>query len=699
MGFDSSKNAIETDFPLTEISKIAKQESWRKELYRPPSYIHKWWARRLGTVFRSIVLGSLLEEDEDIYDNFYQEHDFSDKTVYDPMMGSGITVGEGVKLGAKTIGRDINPVAYQLVKTALQDYDREEIEEEFERIKEDVAEEIKSFYKTEDAQGRESDVLYYFWVKMAVCPDCESDVPLFKDTVFSKNAYPSKHPEAQSICLNCQTVNEIEYDDEETICEGCETKYNPQEGPARRTRATCGDCGNDFKIIDAIQSQEGPPKEKMYAKMVLTPDGEKVYQSIDKGDAESYNKAKEKLKNENLPLPDEGIDEGYNTDQIINYNYSEWSQLFNKRQLYTLGVLGRRIKQIEDEKVRSLFATLFSGTLEFNSMLCSFKGEGTGAVRHAFSHHVLKPEKTPLEANPWGTNKSSGAFSKLFESRVLRALDYKDDPFELTLEDGSTEKVYGINQEMNREVVSNFEHFKNEDSTYIGQGDSSETDIEEKSVDVVVTDPPFFDNVHYSQLADYFYSWQKQILDDEPFQDSSTRQEGEVQDTDSEEFSSKLGDVLKETNRVMKEDGILAFTFHHSNPEGWYSVIEALREAGFYVEKTHPIKSEMSTAVPKSQADEPINIDIVIVCRKIDGKGLREDISDNAVSEEGEEVEEIYNRFVEADIDLSTKDLEITLMASVIEELSLVKDIDKGLGFLKDKKSEIREEAESIVEV
>jgi hypothetical protein len=49
-----------------------------------------------------------------------------------------------------------------------------------------------------------------------------------------------------------------------------------------------------------------------------------------------------------------------------------------------------------------------------------------------FSHHILKPERTPLEANLWGTPRSSGAFSTLFESRILRALDYCENPFEIS---------------------------------------------------------------------------------------------------------------------------------------------------------------------------------------------------------------------------------------------------------------------------
>ena len=83
-----------------------------------------------------------------------------------------------------------------------------------------------------------------------------------------------------------------------------------------------------------------------------------------------------------------------------------------------------------DSVLRELFTCLFSGALEFNNMFASYKGEGTGAVRHMFAHHILKPERVPLEANLWGTEKSSGSFSTMFEGRIRRALDYADDPFE-----------------------------------------------------------------------------------------------------------------------------------------------------------------------------------------------------------------------------------------------------------------------------
>ncbi|WP_296869648.1 hypothetical protein [Tibeticola sp.] len=55
----AAATALECDFPLVEISQVAEQESWRKEINRPIYHIHKWWATRLGSVFRGITLGAL----------------------------------------------------------------------------------------------------------------------------------------------------------------------------------------------------------------------------------------------------------------------------------------------------------------------------------------------------------------------------------------------------------------------------------------------------------------------------------------------------------------------------------------------------------------------------------------------------------------------------------------------------------------
>src|ERR1035437_2139230 len=105
------ETALELGFPSVEVSLVAEQESWRKEINRPVYHMHKWWAIRLGSVFRAVTLAALSPPDARIWDAFYDHHLLSGKIVLDPFMGSGTTLGEAIKLGAKAIGCDINPIS------------------------------------------------------------------------------------------------------------------------------------------------------------------------------------------------------------------------------------------------------------------------------------------------------------------------------------------------------------------------------------------------------------------------------------------------------------------------------------------------------------------------------------------------------------------------------------------------------------
>ena len=201
------KKAIESDFPILEVSQLAEKESWRKEINRPIYHIHKWWAKRLGSVFRAIALAALSPEKFHIWRDFYIQQDFRGKVVLDPFMGSGTTLGESLKLGCKVIGCDINPVSTFLVQQALTSVNECELRSTFAQLEQEVAKEIQSYYQTRDPETDEwIPVLYYFWVKTATTPEGES-IPLFSNYVFSKNAYPKKKPKSQIICPNCWIIS------------------------------------------------------------------------------------------------------------------------------------------------------------------------------------------------------------------------------------------------------------------------------------------------------------------------------------------------------------------------------------------------------------------------------------------------------------------------------------------------------------
>ena len=674
----ATPRAIEDDdFPFERLSRIAERESWRKEIYRPVYHVHKWWAQRLGSVFRGILLGALTPKGADVLKLFYSPVRFPDSVIFDPFMGSGTTIGETLKLGGKAIGRDINPVSYLQVRTALTLPDSTELERTYKEIEGDVADAISDYYTTYLPDGSLAQVLYYFWVMQAPCPVCGIPLDLFSNYVFAKHAYPGRNPMVQVVCPQCGALSQEHRSVGRMECSGCGHCFDATAGPVKGKSAKCLQCLCEFVIGRSIRETGSPPAYRMYAKLVLTHDGKKEYHPVNGYDQELYQRAVDDLERSSFSIAQGNIEPGYNTNQVLNYGFRTWSQMFNARQLLCTSMLANRIKQIDDAPLRDAFLCLFSGMLEFNNMFASYKGEGTGAVRHMFNHHILKPERTPLEANIWGTPKSSGAFSTLFQSRLLRAAQYAQQPFELALspEDSGKQSIKTYNISEPQTGLANnesYDQFCWNPKLYVSCGDSASTDLPDGCVDLVVTDPPFFDNVHYSQLADFFYAWQKVILDNAPsHRANTTRSESEVQNSDAEAFTERLAGVFRESGRVLKDDGLLVFTYHHSRWEGWQSVLNAITEAGFQITVCHPVKAEMSVAAPKHQAKDPINFDVIMVCRKnSSGTGGTKGWEGLTLAQGFARAEAQVGRLRTAGWNLSRNDIGVIIMAQVVAQIS-----------------------------
>lgn len=693
--------AIEDDeFPFEALSDVCEIESWRKEINRPLYHIHKWWAHRLGSAFRAIVLGTLAPSGADVMRLFYERTRVSGTVVFDPFMGSGTTVGEALKLGARAIGRDINPVAHFLVRNALTVHDRDAVVRTFRDIERDVAHQILRYYRSDIGNGRITDVLYYFWVKTIPCPACSINVDLFSSYIFAQHAYPHRSPEAQSICPSCGAINPARFDAQSVRCSVCAASFDPRRGPARGQTAGCPRCECEFPVAKTVRRGSTPPRHRLYAKLVLHRDGSKQYLKATEQDHAVYEAAERELRQRTNPYPIVQIAPGYNTNQALGYNYRYWHEMFNARQLLGLSILAQRIREIPEPAVRDLFVCLLSGTLEFNNMFASYKGEGTGAVRHMFAHHILKPERTPLEANIWGTPKSSGSFSTIFDGRIRRALDYAENPFEIRVSTAggkrAAEKVFDLSERIGFKIAGSHATFLNADSSvYLSCGDSSATDIPAASVDAVITDPPFFDNVHYSQLADFFHVWQRHVLEGNlAAGHETTRSPDEVQSEDVASFTRRLTEVWTEASRVLKNDGLLVFTYHHSRSEGWRSILDAIMSAGFTIMAAHPIKAEMSVAMPKHQAKEPIDLDIVIVCRKT--TSACEPCPDRSWSAAVMTATCQIGRLTAAGRKLSRNDVRVVVTAQVLRHLSSTGSASDALAILDKQDGEIEDLIEKL---
>jgi putative DNA methylase len=607
--------ALEHDFPAATLSRIAEHESWRKEVHRPATSTHKWWAKRLGTVFRAILCSAVTPDGASAIEAYASAARLDGLTVFDPFAGSGTTLVEAAKLGASVIGWDINPVATLVQRQAVRSWDVAELQHAYEAVERACRAEIDRVHRAESGET----VLYYFWVASAACPRCGRATRLFSTHVYSRNAYPRRVPGAQIVCPECLDVVPGRHDFQVIACRNGHAIT--RQGAVRRGTMTCPD-GHASRILDALRvDADGPPRHEMYAKLVLDPRGRKRYEPITVFDRSLYRECSELLRatQSRLVLPQGELADGENTRQAIRWGYTTWRQFFNDRQLYSLGLLAAAIRSLNaPEPEREAIAALFSGALEFNNMFCSFKGEGTGAVRHMFSHHILKPERTPLEAHPWGTPSSSGSFSTLYRTRLLRAHAWKTAPADQVAAGQEIRRVTGISLPVRAAVTAAFPARGLAPGLIcVRTGDSSRTDLPDQSVDLVVTDPPYMDNVHYSELADFFHAWLRGLA---PFRGypagaATTRSNDEVQSTSPEDFRKTITSVWRECCRVLRADGLMAFTFHQARLSGWVALMLALAEAGFVVSAVQPVKAEMSTSVAKN-ALEPSNLDSIIVCRK-----------------------------------------------------------------------------------
>ena len=603
---------------------MASVEAHRKNIYRPPYYVHKWWARRTGSVFRGLLLDLLLPEGDDVMDAFYKRHNFSDTVILDPFMGGGTTVGEALRLGCRVVGCDLNPVAWFLVKQAMREVDTPALLAAYRQVEAEVAEPIGAMYATTcTGCGSPARAQYVAWVKQVPCLACGELADLHLSQVVMADM--ATKGAGLVDCPGCGHPWWVSTVREEVACPECAQRFTPSADRARSTHYHCDACGKEEPILNVVRDALEPPGHRLRCLTVWCDFCRKRHQAPTEADRARYDSIAADIaaRFDGLRIPREEIPPGYNTNQMRRYGYRYWHQMFNPRQLAAYDLLFRAIARVEDEPSRELLILLASTSLELNSMFCGAKGLGTGAIRHVFSHHAFIPTKEPLEANVWGVHRSSGGYSTLFKERLLRAREWAGAPVERRFTGRKAEKVPIPGERLAARPVGSFDKLT-EGAMMLLLNQSSERldQIPDGSVDWVVTDPPYADNVMYSELSDYFYVWLRQALKDtyptfgRPLVDDereAVHNPGRGRDGDF--YSEVLGNVFAEAGRKLKAGGRLAFTFHHSGEEAWGQVEEALVRAGFVVERWWPVHAEMTSGVPiQNKRESGGHLDIVLVC-------------------------------------------------------------------------------------
>ena len=548
-------------------SRIAEHESWRKELHRPGTYVHKWWARRLGTVFRHLLLAVA-----DGNSRRRTSAPLDGHVVYDPFAGSGTTLVEAAKLGARVVGRDINPIATLTQRQALQPWDVAVLTELFEEVERHCHRDIDALYVAADG----APALHYFWVAVTACTTCAAEVELFSSYVFAKHAYPRRHPMAHATCPGCHSVCQVNLvEDRDGHCSACNRRFalgGPvQTGPNAGRYFSCPQ-GHRSSVVEALRKV--PPQRRMYAKAVRTAEGAREYRPIDDFDLDLYDHSCKLLADAapgSVVVPEGRLEHGFNTAQALRWGYNNWASFFNDRQLYCLGRLAAALRDLPgDGPEREALAAAFGKTLEHHNLFCSYKGEGTGPVRSIFHNHVLRPERCSVEGNPWGSAGGSGGFAGALR-RLTQVQAYKDAPTDLVEQQGDIVTVTAQSLPIRSTIALSWDAFMADPTAaYVATGDGGATDLPDRSVSLVVTDPPYLDNVHYSELADFFHAWMRAVRPFAGYPDAeTTRDAQEVQNASPTDFRAMATRVWAECARVLADDGLLMFSFHQARSEGW----------------------------------------------------------------------------------------------------------------------------------
>lgn len=338
----------------------------------------------------------------------------------------------------------------------------------------------------------------------------------------------------------------------------------------------------------SVRREEKIPKAEIYAIEYYCPHcRERGYKKADEYDQKLFLLSKEEFqrKKDKLPIPGQKLPDGYNTRQAKNFQYEYFYQMFNERQLLCLSMLLTEILKIEDENIREFMILTFSDSINANNMFCKYN-QGARKLEPLFGHHAYWPPNTPVENNVWGTKYGRGSFIS-YVDKVIRAKNYTLHPYEIMSKNGNSEKVI-VGHNLRGCLGESFDEILKGKANALLKAQTSEdlSFILDKSIDAVITDPPYYDNVMYSEIADFFYVWQRLALQDRYncYQGEYSPRSREiiknpVQNKGDDFFLRGLTNVFKECNRVLKDDGLMVFTFHHERSEAWASTLRAILEA------------------------------------------------------------------------------------------------------------------------
>lgn len=625
--------AIEQRFDVPFVAALALREKAIQQNYRPIIAVHKWFARRPGTLFRALVLSEFV--DKKLSESYFRSHQLQQVTVADPFMGGGTPLIEANRLGADVIGWDINPMAWWIVGRELEDLDSAAYRTAALEMLETLRQKVGHQYQTECTKcGVNAPVKYFLWVKTQPCHSCQQEIDLFPGFLVARDA---RHPNHVLACAECGRLNEVSSRESPGNCSSCSSAL-VVEGPARRGSVVCPGCGtkNRFPNIE-----NGSLRHRMFAIEYHCAECKRshkgrFFKEPSADDLARYAEADEALANMRLEyVPEDRIPPGDESSRLHKWGYKRYRQMFNSRQLLGLELSCRLIAAQSDGRIRRALATNLSDLLRYNNLLVRYDTMALKAL-DLFSVHGFPVGLVRCEANLLGIHGGngkpvgSGGWVNMIAKYSI-AKDFCVRPFEVPA--GARKRVYTPDEWIGDRSTANGKRRREVD---LRCGSATEAELKAESLDAVLTDPPYYDSVQYAELMDFCYVWLRRLVGEETesFAARSTRNHDELtgnetERRDLEHFANGLSTVYAKMAKALRPGAPLAFTYHHNRRCAYHAVAVAILDAGLVVTAAIPCPAEMSGSIHISGTKSAI-VDTVFVCR------LPTDAGDSSPIEEAE---------------------------------------------------------------
>lgn len=450
----------------------------------------------------------------------------------------------------------------------------------------------------------------------------------------------------QARCANIRLLEVRGALPDEVTCPETNTTFKSEAGTVpKKSRYACAACGTVQDVLTTIKATGKTGPMAAYAVQCYSPGrdtagkpyGGRFFAAYGATQAQQYDAAFtewEARKNADLKdyWPRSKVPFGFmthmNNGGIPNHGFTHWWTMFNPRQLLVHAQLLKAIQRVGSYSwgVREYALGAYQQYLRNQNMFCFWDIGYDKLVPH-MSNNNYHP-KTNVVENSVFPSLGRGNWLSCIEG-IVQGREWAQQPWEAVSSEGLRRRHPVLGDEISGKSEKVFSGDPVNGAEVFCASSTELSRIQDGSIDLVITDPPFGGLLHYSELADFFYVWLRLALKDEYPDNFSAEytpksleavanRAREPEDPDSF-YQRLLTQCWREAHRVLKGGGILAFTFHHSEDEPWVAVLESLFEAGYYLEATYPIRSDETKgegAKPGTFGSQTIEYDILHVCRK-----------------------------------------------------------------------------------